>query len=138
MILRGPDKTRTSRARNLRKAENDAEAILWNALRNRRLAGFKFVRQFPIGPYFADFACREAKLIVEADGGQHSRDGVDDNRNRFMQQEDWSVLRFWNFSVFRERESVLTTIRMACENRLQETNAFDLTFLPAFEKREPL
>jgi len=47
------------------------ESRLWNELRNRQLGGFKFVRQAAIGSYFADFACREKKLIVEVDGGTH-------------------------------------------------------------------
>ncbi len=53
--------TTTKRARSLRQSENDAEERLWIELRNRRLHGIKFVRQLPIGPYFADFACRETK-----------------------------------------------------------------------------
>ena len=60
--------TSASRARNLRKNDTEAERRLWEAIRNRRLAGFKFVRQLPIGPYVADFACRESKLILEVDG----------------------------------------------------------------------
>ena len=57
--MRGPQTARTNRARSLRKADNDAEQALWSALKNRQLNGAKFTRQFPIGPYFADFACRE-------------------------------------------------------------------------------
>ncbi|WP_365965907.1 DUF559 domain-containing protein [Mesorhizobium sp.] len=56
----------------LRKVENDAEERLWQELRGRRLNGHKFVRQLSIGPYFADFACREANLVVEVDGSQHA------------------------------------------------------------------
>jgi len=60
------------RARKLRREQTDAEGKLWYLLRNRNLAGRKFKRQLPIGPYIADFACVELKLIVEADGGQHA------------------------------------------------------------------
>ena len=58
-------------ARKLRAGMTDAERMLWSHLRNRRLQGFKFRRQFPVAGFIADFACIEAKLIVEVDGGQH-------------------------------------------------------------------
>jgi very-short-patch-repair endonuclease len=63
---------RTNRARVLRSKASSAEERLWTELRARRLNGLKFVRQYPIGPYFVDFACRELKIIVEVDGGTHS------------------------------------------------------------------
>ncbi len=69
--MRGLPMHEVKRARELRRAETSAEAKLWNHLRARRLNGFKFVRQEPIGPYFADFVCREEKLIVEVDGATH-------------------------------------------------------------------
>ncbi len=134
--MRSADEFKTRRARDLRGVENEAEAKLWTALRARRLNGFKFVRQFPIGPYFADFACRELRLVVEADGSQHARDGADEARNRYMREEGWSVLRFWNGTIFSEKDNVLNTIRMACEGQLQETHAFDLTYLPAFQPKD--
>ena len=61
-----------SHARSLRRDDTSTEQRLWTALRYRRLNGVKFVRQLPIGPYIADFACRAAKLIVEVDGATHS------------------------------------------------------------------
>jgi very-short-patch-repair endonuclease len=61
----------------LRQSDNDAEGKLWNELRDRRLNGHKFVRQLPIGLYFADFACRELRLVVEIDGSQHAGDRRD-------------------------------------------------------------
>jgi very-short-patch-repair endonuclease len=60
-----------NRARNLRKNDTEAEHRLWEAIRNRRLSGFKFVRQLSVGPYVVDFACRESKLVVEVDGAIH-------------------------------------------------------------------
>jgi len=80
----------------LRKVENDTEYLLWREIRDRRLNGYKFVRQFPIGPYFADFACRERRLVVEVDGSQRAESGRDEIRNQFMMANGWSVLRFWN------------------------------------------
>jgi very-short-patch-repair endonuclease len=79
--MRGPDKTIVRTERRLRRNATDAERKLWFALRDRRLGGFKFVRQEAIGPYVVDFVCREKRLIIEVDGGQHAesrRDGIRD------------------------------------------------------------
>jgi very-short-patch-repair endonuclease len=65
-------------------------------LRSRRLGGHKFVRQLAIGPYFADFACRQAALIIELDGSQLFESEKDDARTRFLNAEGYAVLRFWN------------------------------------------
>ena len=112
--------------------ENDAEEALWFELRARRLNGFKFVRQLPIGPYFADFACRQAGLVVEIDGSQHANSGYDTRRDAFMMANGWSVVRFWNGCVLQDRERVLETIVEIVENRLvAEIRSFDLTFIPA-------
>jgi very-short-patch-repair endonuclease len=67
-----PPDVRTARARPLRRDQTDAERKLWRLISNRQLGGFKFRRQYPIDRYFVDFACREASLIVEIDGGQHA------------------------------------------------------------------
>ena len=64
-------RNQTERARELRSLSTQPERILWFALRNRGVAGLKFRRQFPIGPYFADFVCLEANLVVELDGESH-------------------------------------------------------------------
>ncbi len=109
-----------SRARALRKDDTEAERRLWEELRGRRLNGFKFVRQLPIGPYFADFACRAAKLVVEVDGATHGRaDEVqhDATRTQFLQEQGWKVLRVWNADVFTQRNAVCDTILMALEKR---------------------
>lgn len=99
----------TDRARTLRRNATDAEAKLWPRLRNRQLNGMKFRRQVPIGPYFADFLCREARLIVEVDGGQHDPER-DNNRTTFLKAQGYRVLRFWNHDVLTNIEGVLTTI----------------------------
>lgn len=129
--MRGANKGKTARARSLRKVENDAEAALWSELRARRLAGHKFVRQLPIGPYFADFACREALLVVEVDGSQHADSEYDAKRNVFMNANGWSVVRFWNADVLREREAVLETLIAILDGRINEAVlSRDLTYLP--------
>ena len=66
-----PNPVAVSRARSLRRTQTKQESLLWGKLRDRRLTGYKFVRQAPIGPYFADFLCKEGKLLVELDGSQH-------------------------------------------------------------------
>ena len=133
--MRGADGKKTERARHLRQIDNDAETLLWSELRGRRLNGFKFVRQLAIGPYFADFACREKMLVVEVDGSQHAGSEYDRKRNEFMGMNGWSVARFWNMDVIMEREAVLETIVAICEGRLAEsTSGADFTFLPAPER----
>lgn len=116
--MRGPDTKRTKRARSLRQTDNDAEAVMWSALRGRRLNGFKFVRQLPIGPYFADFACRENRLVVEVDGSHHAEKSDDRERDRYMNAEGWSVARFWHIDVLREKDAVLDTLVEILEGRL--------------------
>ena len=101
------------RARQLRKSDTAAEQRLWEQLRGRRLSGLKFVRQLPIGPYIADFACRTAHLIVEVDGATHSSDEevtYDQDRTAYLEHEGWKVLRVWNAEVFTNRDGVLETI----------------------------
>jgi very-short-patch-repair endonuclease len=109
-----------------------AEAVLWNELKARKLGGFKFVRQFPIGPYFADFACREQRLVVEIDGSQHAESETDRTRDEFMRSHGFSVLRFWNTDVLKGTRSVCETILAALDGRLSENVvAGDLRFLMA-------
>jgi very-short-patch-repair endonuclease len=88
-----------SRSRSLRQNSTDAEIRLWSMLRGRQLDGHKFVRQLAIGPYIADFVCREAALVVEVDGGQHAESASDAKRTAYLNAEGYSVLRFWNNEV---------------------------------------
>ncbi|OAP38151.1 hypothetical protein AU381_21395 [Sinorhizobium glycinis] len=130
--MRGANERRTQRARDLRQGDNDAESILWSELRDRRLNGFKFVRQYPIGAYFADFACRDARLVIEVDGSQDAASGKDSVRDRYMLLNGWSVARFWNTHIFHDRASVLETIVAILDRRLTaEVRGVDLTFIPA-------
>jgi len=103
--------TTRTRSRALRRDSSDAEQTLWRHLRSSQLGGAKFRRQHPIGPYFADFCCVEAGLIVEVDGGQHAqqvvRDGV---RNTYLEQQGFRVLRFWNHDVLARTTAVLEVI----------------------------
>jgi very-short-patch-repair endonuclease len=100
-------------ARALRGSETDAERTMWRLLRDRRLGGVKFRRQVPIGPYVADFAAIEHRLVVELDGGQHADSASDVRRAAFLAAEDWRVLRFWNNDAIRNRAGVLEMIQQA-------------------------
>jgi len=82
--LRGRDQHRAECARSLRRALTPAEFVLWRRIRARRLGGFKFVRQEPVDRYYVDFVCREQRLIVELDGGQHAESPKDRQRDRAL------------------------------------------------------
>ena len=104
-------KPRTLRARELRSQSGDAEWKLWSVLRNRQLGGLKFRRQVPIGRYFADFACFDARLVVEVDGSQHTdRAAYDAARTYELEQAGWKVIRFSNYDVLTNVEGVGDTI----------------------------
>ena len=103
-------------AHRLRRDSADAEQRLWYYLRGRRLGGFKFRRQVTLGPFVADFACVEARLIVEADGGQHN-DKRDAARTEYLERLGWKILRFWNNDVLQQTDAVLEVILVACRER---------------------
>ena len=108
--MRGANVTKTSLARQLRKNATPAERKLWRYLRSRSLAGFKFVRQEPIGPYVVDFLCREQRLVIEVDGGQHADNRRDAVREQWLVAHRYRVLRFWNNEVLGNIEGVWDTI----------------------------
>ena len=97
-------------ARSLRRDMTEAEERLWRELRDRRLDRIKFRRRAPIGKYVADFACLEAKLIVEIDGSQHAESAHDAMRDTDLRSRGFRVLRFWNDDVLRDLDGVCGTI----------------------------
>ena len=100
-------------AKTLRQGMTDAEQQLWRHLRAHRLYGQKFRRQQPIGPYVVDFVHFGARLIVEADGGQHDGSDRDSVRDAWLEQQGFKVMRFWNNDILRNPEGVLATILAA-------------------------
>jgi len=101
------------RARELRDSSTDAERAIWQRLRSRQLGGHKFRRQHPVGPYFADFACIEAGLIVELDGSQHFEANAiraDEARSASLRQAGFHVLRFDDRQALLETQAVLQVI----------------------------
>ena len=109
---------KSARAQSLRADTPQTEQWLWQKLRSRRLCGHKFVRQYPIGPYFADFACRETRLVIELDGSQHIESAGDERRDAYMVAEGYSVLRFWNDAARNDISSVCETILAAISGQL--------------------
>jgi len=109
--MRGRNEKTIRIARRLRVNQMDAETVLWNWIRNRQIDGHKFVRQEPILGYVCDFVCRERRLIVEVDGGQHNESAADAIRDHRLMDEDYRVLRFWNNDVLGNIEGVLMTIQ---------------------------
>jgi very-short-patch-repair endonuclease len=102
----------SQRARALRKRMTDAERLLWRHLRNRELGGWKFRRQYPVGPFIiVDFICLENNVIIEVDGGQHAEnEALDLQRSAYLNKMGYRVLRFWNNEVLQETEAVLNEI----------------------------
>ncbi len=98
----------------LRRRLTEPEKLLWQQLRNRQLSGFKFRRQHPIGPYIVDFACLNPKLVIELDGRLHDkRYAYDETRTRFLEPNGFTVVRFRNIEIYRQRSAVLATIEAA-------------------------
>jgi very-short-patch-repair endonuclease len=106
------------RARTLRTTMTDAERRLWSVLRSRRLQGYKFRRQRPIGPFIVDFACIEHRLVVEADGGQHLENDYDARRTAWLEARGWRVLRFWNNDILANTEGVQEAVLMVLRGEI--------------------
>ena len=115
--MRGKDEKRAERARSLRRALTPAELSLWTRLRGRRLGGFKFARQEPIDRYYVDFVCRERRLIIELDGGQHAESPEDRHRDRTLCALGYRVLRIWNNDVIENLDGVLQRLLSELEKR---------------------
>jgi very-short-patch-repair endonuclease len=111
----------TEQARRLRREATPAERRLWAVLRNRQLGGYKFTRQYPIGPYFADFACRQHNLVVEVEGGSRpdpaSRDRA---RDEYMMRAGYAVFRVPADGVLKDRGAVCASLLAVLENRIED------------------
>ena len=102
---------RISRARDLRRDSSKPERICWELLRAHRLEGYKFRRQHPIGPYFADFSWPARRLVFEIDGGHHaSQIEADARRTAFLEGQGWRVVRFWAREILESPEGVWAAI----------------------------
>ncbi|MSP47154.1 MAG: DUF559 domain-containing protein [Xanthobacteraceae bacterium] len=128
--MRNANRFSTTRSRKLRAASTNAELHLWSKLRSRSLDGHKFVRQEPIGPFVVDFVCREIRLVIEVDGGQHATDPRDPPREQWLTDHGYQVIRFWNNDVLGNMDGVLQTILSALAAQLPPH--------PARDARRPL
>lgn len=100
-------------AKKLRANTTPHERILWRALKDLPIEGSHFRRQAPIGPYVVDFFCPAKRLILEIDGGHHNEDDVaprDRNRQQWLENEGYRVIRFWNSEITRDLTAVLERI----------------------------
>ncbi|MDP3330466.1 MAG: DUF559 domain-containing protein [Methylococcaceae bacterium] len=104
----------TQRARDLRRDQTPMEQSLWQQLRAKRFAGFKFRRQQPIGRYIVDFVCFDRSLVIELDGSQHAEASDNDaRRDDWLGEQGFRVLRFWNNEWLTQQDSVLEAIWLA-------------------------
>jgi very-short-patch-repair endonuclease len=104
---------RVPRARALRRDATEAEKKLWQHLRQPPFKQHHFRRQATIGPYFADFASHELRLVIEVDGGQHSGSASDEVRTRHLEANGYRVVRFWNNEVLENISGVVSAIDTA-------------------------
>jgi very-short-patch-repair endonuclease len=111
--LSGYEKPTLKKAKALRREMTHAERMLWSILRNRKINGAKFRRQQPIGPFIADFVCQEARLVVEADGGQHADSASDRRRTAFLNGAGYRVIRLWNNEINENLDGVAQAIAAA-------------------------
>jgi very-short-patch-repair endonuclease len=118
------DPVATERARELRANATDAERRLWSRLRSHQLDGYKFRRQYPIGQYISDFACRSEHLLVELDGGGHRNDQAesdDAQRSAYLEKCGYRVLRISNFDVLTDTDRVVDVVRAALSGAEEES-----------------
>ncbi|MGE0199421.1 MAG: endonuclease domain-containing protein [Candidatus Melainabacteria bacterium] len=108
----------TELSRGLRRRQTGAEELLWQMVRRRQVAGFKFYRQRPVGRFIVDFYCPEARLVIELDGGIHECEdirGYDSERQQILEAMDLRVLRFTNEHLEQHPATVLYQIQQACK-----------------------
>ena len=98
-------------AKNLRKNSTDKEKYLWKRLRGNQLEGYKFRYQQPIGKYIIDFVNLERKIVIKLDGGQQLENKKDKLRDRWLEEQGYEVLRFWDNEVFNNIKGALGVIR---------------------------
>ncbi len=97
----------------LRKDLAPQERIIWNLVRNRKIQGLKFFRQYGVGDYILDFYCPEIRFSIEIDGGQHSEAENkinDQKRTEYLNSLNIIVIRFWNNEITSNLEGVYEKI----------------------------
>lgn len=106
------------KARYLRNNQTPQERKLWTIIRNRQFFGYRFLRQYCIGSYIVDFICREKKIIIEIDGGQHNQPSdieYDIQRTEYLNSKGYKVIRFWNNDIDKNIEGVYKRLKQVFE-----------------------
>lgn len=107
-------------SRQFRRESTKAEKLLWEQLRRRNFAGYKFRRQHPVEGYILDFYCAEARLAIEVDGNIHkNREQVEYDCQRTIELAELGieVIRFWNEDVEKDMERVKAKILQKIDRR---------------------
>ena len=105
----------------MRANPTDAERKIWYLLRHRRL-GERWRRQEIVDDlYIVDFICFEYRLIIEADGSQHSDNKADETRDAYLKEQGFTVLRFWNSDILINIEGIGEAVLNAIENSTAQT-----------------
>lgn len=102
-----------TRRKELRHHQTEAERTVWNMVRNRQILNLKFFRQYSVGSYILDFYCPETRLAIEIDGGQHNEPENllhDEERTKFLNEQNIKVIRFWNTEVLQNKVGVCQVI----------------------------
>lgn len=111
-------KEQIEKSRDLRKNMTPQERKLWYIIKNRQFFGYRFRRQFPLGQYIVDFMCREKKIIIEIDGGQHNEIKniqYDNKRTEYLISEGYKVIRFWNNDIDKNMGGVYNKLKEVFE-----------------------
>jgi len=119
---RGQAPQPTVRSRELRASASGAEQKLWHYLRRKTICGHRFRRQFPLGPYFADFVCLPVRLVVEVDGNQHLEPQQmihDERRTAWLERNAFRVIRFWAGDVIASVDGVVEIIERVVQEQEQ-------------------
>ena len=119
-----------ARARTLRRKQTWAEKLMWSWLRNRRFNGWKFRRQHPIGPFYIDFFCEDARVAIELDGFGHAFPDKalrDQERERFLNRLGIKVLRYPNARLRREAQVIRDALYRVLEERAPRQDATSRT-----------
>ena len=104
-------------AKSMRQSATDAEHLMWQILRAKRLMNLKFRRQHIVAPYIVDFYCHEIGLVIELDGSQHGTDDAieyDTERTKFLEALGLRVVRYWNYEVLNQADFVLENLWEIC------------------------
>jgi very-short-patch-repair endonuclease len=120
--MREREATAQIHAKVMRKNLTKAEAVIWSKIKGKNLNGHHFRRQHPIGPFIADFACVEGKVVIEIDGGTHmTSEGIakDARRTHFLESEGWHVVRVWNNQVYENRDGILRALDEIVTTRVE-------------------